>query len=364
MRGMTRRGNDGAMQSGVRADTVDLDELLVTVVVDNATDTLSSIPAGIPQLSEYVQLFDGVSIGIHDGHDMVPVFEQLCVACHGFSVLATARRGEDTATVLFDVGPSGDVWLNNAARLGIDLSDIAVLFVSHWHGDHTAGIPTVVGAIAEARNHVGQPALLVDVHPNRPDQRGILTALGKFAMFPKEPTYAEIEAAGGQVARHADVHAVAGGLFMSSGDIPRATDYETGLEGHYTWRAGQAAPDPEIHDERFLAARVRGRGTTVFSACSHAGIVNVALEALRLFPEWPIDLLLGGYHLAGLPVEGRISSTVSDLDSLVAPRVVSPGHCTGWRAASALAAAFSPTRFAACVVGTRFVLTASDQHPD
>ncbi len=346
------------MQQGARDETVELDELLVTVVVDNATDTLSSIPAGIPQVPELVHLLDGPSIGTHDGHDMVSVFEQLCVACHGFSLVATGRRGGDAATVLFDVGPSGDVWLGNAARLGIDLSEIDVLFASHWHGDHTRGIPTVVGAIAEARTRAGRPPLLVDVHPDRPDRRGMLTSFGTFAMLPVEPTFAEIEEAGGQIATHADAHPVAG-VFLSSGDIPRRTTYETGFEGHFTWREGEATPDPEIHDERFLAARVRGRGTTVFSACSHAGVVNVGLEALRLLPEQPIDLLLGGYHLAGPSVEERIPATVEDLARLVAPRIVSPGHCTGWRAASALAGAFSPSAFASCVVGTRFVLSAS-----
>jgi 7,8-dihydropterin-6-yl-methyl-4-(beta-D-ribofuranosyl)aminobenzene 5'-phosphate synthase len=349
------------MQWGARAEVVELDELLITVVVDNATDMLSSVPDGIPQHAESVHLLlgGGQSLGTHDGHDMVAVFEQLCVACHGFSALATGRRGEKTATVLFDVGPSGDVWLANAGRLGIDLSDIDVVFASHWHGDHTGGMPPVIGAIAAARSRAGRPPLLVDLHPDRPDRRGILTSLGKFAMLPPEPTFAEIEAAGGRIARHEDVHTVAGGLFLSSGYIPRTTDYETGLPGHYSWRGGQGAPDPELPDERFLAAQVRGRGTTVFSACSHAGIVNVGLEARRLLPELPIDLLLGGYHLAGASVEDRISATLADLANLVAPRIVSPGHCTGWRAASALAASFSPARFASCVVGTRFMLKAT-----
>jgi 7,8-dihydropterin-6-yl-methyl-4-(beta-D-ribofuranosyl)aminobenzene 5'-phosphate synthase len=347
------------MQSGPVVEAVELDELLITVVVDNATDGLSSIPAGIPQHSEFVHLLDGPSVGTYDGHDMFAVFEQLCLACHGFSVLATGFRDEDVSTVLFDVGPSGELWLGNAARLGIDLSAIAVLFVSHWHGDHTGGIPIVVAAISEARRHAGLPPLIVDVHPDRPDWRGILTPLGKFAMLPKEPTFAEIEAAGGQITQRAEARAVAGGLFLSSGDVPRTTAYETGLAGHYSWREGHVDPDPEIHDERFLAAHVRGQGTTVFSACSHSGIVNVALEALRLLPDRPIDLLLGGYHLAGSAVEDRISSTVEDLGNLVEPRLVSPGHCTGWRAASALATAFGPSGYACCVVGSHFILTAS-----
>ncbi|MBV9830603.1 MAG: MBL fold metallo-hydrolase, partial [Marmoricola sp.] len=177
------------------------------------------------------------------------------------------------------------------------------------------------------------------------------------AMLPEEPTLAEIEAAGGQVVQRADAHAVAGAFFLSSGDVPRTTAYETGLAGHHSWRGDHAEPDPEIHDERFLAARVRGRGTTVFSACSHSGIVNVALEAGRLLPDRPIDLLLGGYHLAGDAVEERIDATVEDLRTLVRPHIVAPGHCTGWRAAGALASAFGPSGFASCVVGSRFTLT-------
>lgn len=276
------------------ADARDLDELTITVVVDNATDTLSSIPPGVPQLPEMAYLPGRIPpTGRHDGHDCVVSFDHLCVACHGFSALVSARRGDTRATVLFDVGPYGDVWLANAERLAIDLAAIDVLFLSHWHWDHSGGIPTVVAAIAEARDAAGRPPIIVDVHPDRPDQRGILTPLGVFAMLPPEPTLDAITAAGGEIVTNADVHAVAEFL-LSSGDIPRQTLYETGLNGHHTWRGAEIISDPEMHDERFLAANVRGRGTTVLTACSHAGVVNVGLEALRLLPDQPIDLLLGG----------------------------------------------------------------------
>lgn len=347
------------MAPDLEAPAPELDELTITIVVDNATDTLSSIAPGVPQLPEMAYLLGRIPpSGQHDGHDCVEGFDHLCVACHGFSALATARQGDRTATVLFDVGPYADVWLANAERLAVDLSSIEVLFLSHWHWDHSGGIPTVVGAIAAARDEAGRPPLVVDVHPDRPDQRGILTPLDIFAMLPPEPTIEAIDAAGGHVVAHADVHSV-GDLFLASGDIPRQTAYETGLAGHHSWRGDQVTLDLEIHDERFLAANVRGRGTTVFTACSHAGVVNVGLEARRLLPEHPIDLLLGGYHLAGAAVEDRIEPTVRDLTALVDPKVVAPGHCTGWRAAAALTDAFSPARYAPSVVGTRYVLTAA-----
>jgi 7,8-dihydropterin-6-yl-methyl-4-(beta-D-ribofuranosyl)aminobenzene 5'-phosphate synthase len=100
---------------------------------------------------------------------------------------------------LFDVGPYGDVWLANAERLAVDLSSIDVLFLSHWHWDHSGGISTVVAAIAAARSDAGRAPLVVDVHPDRPDQRGILTPLDVIAMLPPEPTLDAIESAGGRV---------------------------------------------------------------------------------------------------------------------------------------------------------------------
>src|SRR3954452_4102153 len=180
--------------------TPELDELKITIVVDNTTDTLSSIAPGMPQLPELAYLLLNIPpSGQHDGHDCVVGFDHLCVACHGFSALATARRDERTTTVLFDVGPYGDVWLANAERLSIDLASIDVLFLSHRHWDHSGGITAVVAAIAAARAAAGRPPLVVDVHPDRPDQRGILSPFDNFAMLPPEPTLDAIETAGGRV---------------------------------------------------------------------------------------------------------------------------------------------------------------------
>ena len=101
----------------------------------------------------------------------------------------------------------------------------------------------------------------------------------------------------------------------------------------------------------------------MLSACSHAGIVNAGLAARDHYPGVPVDLVLGGFHLAGRAMEERITATVNDLDSLVGPRIVAPGHCTGWRAKAALADRFSPGRYAASVVGSRFLLRAPADPP-
>jgi 7,8-dihydropterin-6-yl-methyl-4-(beta-D-ribofuranosyl)aminobenzene 5'-phosphate synthase len=179
-------------------------------------------------------------------------------------------------------------------------------------------------------------------------------------MLPEEPTLDALHQAGSSIDPHDEAHLLAGGLFLASGAIPRRTSYETGLDGHHTFRGPTGTPDPVIMDERFVAAQVRGRGLTVLSACSHAGIVNACLAARDHYPDTPVDLVLGGFHLAGRAMELRIDRTLDDLDKLVKPSIVAPGHCTGWRAKAALANRLAPGRYAPSVVGTRFVLKAPE----
>ena len=130
-------------------------------------------------------------------------------------------------------------------------------------------------------------------------------------------------------------------MFYLSGEIPRVTKYESGLPGHLmrTSADGEWEPDPWLLDERFMAVHVKGKGIIVFSACSHAGIVNVLIHARELFDPIPLYGVMGGFHLAGAKMEKIIPETVEDLRKFDL-KVIVPGHCTGWRCVHALLDAF------------------------
>ncbi len=346
-------------QESLPPDVVELDQLEMLIVVDNETDTLSSVDEGVPQLPEVMQIVaKRPAIRHFEGHDCKMVFDQLCCACHGFSVLVTGRRDGNEHSMLFDVGPYPDLWLDNARRLDVDLAKIECVFLSHWHFDHSGGFPEVVAAIAKARAQAGLAPPVVDLHPDRPDQRGILLPTGVLVMLPEEPKFDDIAEAGGEIVRRDEAHALCGGFFFGSGAIDRVTEYETGLAGHYSFRGDDGAADPLIMDERFVAASVRGRGVTLPSACSHAGVVNVCLGVQAHFPGFSIDVVLGGFHLAGTAMEPRIEPTLRDLEARIGPRIVAPGHCTGWRAKARLADTFAPGRYAPSVVGSLYRLAA------
>src|SRR5271170_1620060 len=141
-----------------------LDALDLLVVVDNESDTLSSVDKGVPQLPELGRLVARVPhLAPKDGHDCVEPWGHLCLACHGFSALVTGRRGSEERSVLFDVGPSAEVWLENARRLGVRLASIEAVCLSHWYADHSGGLPGVVAAITRSRLDEGLPPPIVDL---------------------------------------------------------------------------------------------------------------------------------------------------------------------------------------------------------
>ena len=262
------------------------------------------------------------------------------------------------------------VWTLVVGVTGV-VNTLSVPIFGHWQSTQLAemtapfrGRPPLDGptsaaqALAAARAAAGLPPPVVDLHPKRPDQRGVLLPSGVIVMLAPEPSFEAIAAAGGAIVKHADAHPMCGGFFFGSGAIDRVTSYETGLVGHHSFYGERGESDPLIMDERYVAAAVRGRGVTVFSACSHAGIVNACLGAQQHFSDAPIDVVLGGYHLSGKPMEPRIEPTVRDLQARVDPRLVAPGHCTGWRAKAALAQAFAPAHYAPSVVGSTYTLRA------
>jgi 7,8-dihydropterin-6-yl-methyl-4-(beta-D-ribofuranosyl)aminobenzene 5'-phosphate synthase len=113
-----------------------------------------------------------------------------------------------------------------------------------------------------------------------------------------------------------------------------------------------------ILDERFLATHVKGKGIVVFTACSHAGVVNVLKHARDCFPSVPLYAVTGGFHLAG-GNEKIIDESVRDMGEF-GLKLIAPGHCTGWRAVNALARTFGERVVVPSAVGRIFTIQGED----
>jgi 7,8-dihydropterin-6-yl-methyl-4-(beta-D-ribofuranosyl)aminobenzene 5'-phosphate synthase len=320
-----------------------VDQLEIQVLVDNVTDSLSSTPPFVTR--EWVTL-QRQGMRITAGGS-------LCCANHGLSLVITAHGPVGTRTLLFDGGPVDYAVERNGLRLGIAFGAIGAVMLSHGHWDHAGGLPRALGLIVQAN---GGHAVPLYLHPGMFRPRGARQSDGGVLPMQAIPTPAEWSMLGADpVVTDVELTCL-NDMFFVSGEIPRITSYEKGLAGQVCRLAEDAdwTPDPLLMDERFLAVHVRRKGLVVFSACSHAGIVNVLRHTRTLFPGVALHAVMGGFHLSG-PTEAIISDTVRDLGGFGLDLMI-PAHCTGWRALNALERAYGESVVLPSAVGKRFSL--------
>jgi 7,8-dihydropterin-6-yl-methyl-4-(beta-D-ribofuranosyl)aminobenzene 5'-phosphate synthase len=260
--------------------------------------------------------------------------------------LVTIRRGESSHTVLFDTGVSPDGMASNIERLGIDVGEIEVVVLSHGHFDHAGGF----AGLARLRGRSGLP---LTVHPLVWSRRRV--ALPNQTHW-EMPTLSRValEAEGFDVIERRQPSLLLDGSILITGEVDRTTDFELGMPNQDAWRDGRWEPDPLILDEQALVVHVRGCGLVVVTGCGHAGAVNIARHAMRLTGVDRIHALLGGFHLSGAAFESAIDPTVAAFAEM-APHLLVPAHCTGWKAQHRLAEAL-PAAFVPNAVGTSFTL--------
>jgi 7,8-dihydropterin-6-yl-methyl-4-(beta-D-ribofuranosyl)aminobenzene 5'-phosphate synthase len=208
-------------------------------------------------------------------------------------------------------------------------------------------------ALQLARDRNGGKTIPCYMHPDMFRSRAQKHGADAFRPIEDVPSVAALEAYGGQVINTREPQLIAANTVFLSGEIPRRSGFEIGVPGQHrrTLDGKGWEPDELVMDERFLAVNVRGKGLVVFTACSHAGVINALAHARDCFPGVKLHAVLGGLHLSGLN-ERIIPQTVAGLRDFDLD-VIAAGHCTGWRALAALSNAFGESKLAPLAVGMR-----------
>jgi len=303
------------------------DRAEILILVDNVTDNLSSVPAYVE--TEMPRLWKR-GLKLWSGRCM-------CCAAHGLACAVTVWRGDTAHTLLFDTGPDDSVFRRNVERLGFDMGGIESIVLSHGHWDHSGAMLLALEMIQLSNGGRPVPTYM---HPGMYRSRAMKAADGSMRPFADVPSQAQLEQAGALVVNAIEPQLILDDLFYVSGEIPRVTAFETGMQGqHRRTLDGQGwEPDPLVIDERFIAVSVKGKGVIVLTACSHAGVVNVMTHARECFAGETLYGVLGGFHLSG-GNERIIPETVAELRAFEL-KMIAAAHCTGWRAVNALANAF------------------------
>lgn len=218
--------------------------------------------------------------------------------------------------ILLDTGYS-DVFLENAHRMGIDLSRVTDIVLSHGHNDHTGGLPAFFARFSQNVHLYAHPNALL---PKRAE--GL--CVGSPLALSDLPEHVYKRLLKRPIAVSPNV------TFL--GEIPRVYAFEQERSvGKALAVCGCCWEEDALLDDTSLVLTLP-EGIFVVTGCAHTGVCNTVAYAKRVTGQSRVLGVLGGFHLfeAGEALE----QTISTLKELGVERVY-PAHCTSLAVKSA-----------------------------
>jgi 7,8-dihydropterin-6-yl-methyl-4-(beta-D-ribofuranosyl)aminobenzene 5'-phosphate synthase len=260
----------------------------------------------------------------------------------GFSALVQA----DGHQVLVDTGGAPDTVLKNAKELGVDLSGVRDVILTHNHDDHTSGLLTLRRELSKrnpealSRAYVG-PGILW----SRPSKSG-----EQNSMIAVRPAY---EATGGKFLEVSGWQEIFPGAWLTGPITRKYPEKNWDDLGKVMTPAGLV--EDTIPEDLSLVLNTT-RGLVVVTGCGHAGIVNILSQTADKFGDQRVFGVVGGIHLYR-QTDAQLDWTSDKMKSFAVENVLG-AHCTGIEAVYHLRQRMGLSRKASLVasVGSKFTL--------
>ncbi len=246
----------------------------------------------------------------------------------GLSILVET----DEANVLLDTGRSISATYN-ADTLGIDLSKIDKIVLSHGHYDHTGGLRQILRKMRKEVEIIAHPDIWAAKYARRQGQKD------RYIGVPFQCQ--ELESLGANFTLTTKPIKITDNI-MTTGEIPMVTDFEEIEPNRFFVKEETGWQPDELLDDQALIINTE-QGLVVIPGCAHRGVINTLYHAQQLTGVTQIHMVLGGCHLISASKE-RIRLTISALRGLNVQKL-GVSHCTGLPAAVIMAQEFGDKFF-------------------
>ena len=256
----------------------------------------------------------------------------------GFSALVE-HNGK---RILFDTGNDAAIFEHNVRALGVDLTKLDFVVISHRHADHATGLRYVLSVNPDVTVYV--PADGANGFGGAPIPKTFLRA--------DESLPAKMQYFGGTAPEH-----FTSGKLYDTGTfvlVNQTTEVSPGI--FLVRTVSQKIGTLEL-PELTLAIK-RPNGLLLVDGCSHAGIEAILEAASAVDPR--TEIVFGGLHLVTTPVE-EIDVLVENLKTKWKVQRIAPGHCTGEPAFARLKKAYGGN-YLYSGLGTKVELSANLTH--
>ena len=252
----------------------------------------------------------------------------------GFAALVKTRvEGQDREhCVLWDTGRYPQTVLQNATFLGVDLSCVQDIVLSHFHFDHTGGLFRILEHLAaDAESNPIRVTVAEGIFRPRylnteaPAAAPLYAMLGTARWNLLERDKKRLESSGAVFVDIDQATEVVPGVW-ATGPVAR-TFKEENYPKFSVFRQDADSPVVDsVPESQGLVVKAPG-GPIVLSGCGHAGTVNLVNHVTRTIQSGPLLALMGGLHLYNAS-EDTLQWTGKKL-SEVGVKHLMGGHCTG-----------------------------------
>jgi 7,8-dihydropterin-6-yl-methyl-4-(beta-D-ribofuranosyl)aminobenzene 5'-phosphate synthase len=221
--------------------------------------------------------------------------------------------------ILFDTGNHADIFEHNIKALGVDLTRLDAVIISHRHGDHTSGL-----------------SYLLKVNPHVPIY---VPQEGAYFKGPIPHDFLEREPGlppDLQYFEGKDFTRTTSGSPWEEANFKIVSANQEIFPGFHLLIVQSQKPGTVEMNELSLAIRTP-QGLAVVVGCSHPGIEKILAEAVKLEPK--LYTVIGGFHLVRTP-EPEVIRVVNVLHDTLAVNRVAPAHCTSERGFAVFRRAF------------------------
>lgn len=230
---------------------------------------------------------------------------------HGLSFWIESADG----VVLFDTGQTAEALFNNLERLGLLVSKIGAVVLSHAHYDHTGGL----AALLDKR-----PGLPVYAHSDLFQPRYSHRQSGYLSIG--------LDMSRAELLRQSDLRLtrepveLLPGLWTSGEISERPQAKGTSVNLVIRGVNGEWLPDPHTDDQSLLILG-KDESMTLICGCCHAGILNTLAHVKRVFSR-EVSMVMGGIHLKSANAE-EIAHVIRVLSDTSPGMEYNLNHCTG-----------------------------------
>ncbi|MBR1675394.1 MAG: MBL fold metallo-hydrolase [Eubacterium sp.] len=201
-----------------------------------------------------------------------------CVNAHGLSFYVETEKHK----LLLDLGPSEET-IQNAETLGIDLSAVDTVILSHGHYDHSGGIIPFTKINDKALIYMQKSAIedyFADDGKDAPQRFRYIGIDKSIAALP------QVRFLDGDTVIDDELEAFV--IHNRSHELPFTNK-------RLLVRSGEEYKRDDFGHEHFLVIRENGK-TVLMSGCAHNGILSILDAYKEKYGNVP-DLVVSGFHL-------------------------------------------------------------------